>query len=321
MDLKLRLYRLKERWKRKYHGRKKGNCIVLLYHRVLNIENDPQQLCVSVDNFEEQLTALKKTHVFLKVNEFFEILNSNQAFPKNALLITFDDGYADNYRNALPVLERLDLQALFFIATDRFNSGDLFWWDELDLIFDAIKRNGAEITPFLDKYKVDSSEELYQYYLAKCKESSSLKERKRLISELRTIVSIDETLKSQYAFLSIDELIALSQSRHAVIGAHTVNHLSLGHLPLDEQRTEVIASVNYLEKTLQFPVRHFSYPYGERHNFSNETMQLCQELGLLSSAANYCDYVDESANLFSYPRFVVRNDRFVVLKQKLKELV
>ena len=321
MDLKLQLYRLKERWKRKFHGIKKGNCIVLLYHRVLNIENDPQQLCVSLEIFEEQLSALKKTHVFLKVNEFFEILNSNKAFPKNALLITFDDGYADNFHNALPILEKLDLQALFFIATARLDSRDMFWWDELDLIFNLVKKGGADVSSLVSRYKVETSEDLYQYYLVKCKTSAGLKERNLLMSELRAIVPVDEAVKSHYAFLSIDELRALSQSRHAVIGGHTVNHLSLGHLPLNEQRHEILASVNYLEEILQVPIRHFSYPYGERHNFGKETMNLCHQLGLESSAANYCDYVDQSTQLFAYPRFVVRNDSSVVLKDKLQKLI
>ncbi len=321
MDLKLHLYRIKERWKRKYHGMKKGNCIVLLYHRVANLENDPQQLCVSVEIFEEQLQALKKTHSILKVSEFFEILNSKKTFPKNAVLITFDDGYADNFQNALPILEKLNLQALFFIATARLNSKDLFWWDELDLIFDSVKRGTADLEDLVKKYGLETTEDLYQFYLMKCKTSEALSKRNFLIDELRSRITLDESLKAQYEFLSIDELKALSQSKHAVIGAHTVNHLSLGHLPLNEQRNEILGSMNHLQEILQIPIRHFSFPYGERHNYAKETSSLCQELGLESCAANYCDYVDHTSLLFSYPRFVVRNDNAVILKDKLQKLI
>jgi peptidoglycan/xylan/chitin deacetylase (PgdA/CDA1 family) len=184
-----------------------------------------------------------------------------------------------------------------------------------------VKKGGADVSSLVSRYKVETSEDLYQYYLVKCKTSAGLKERNLLMSELRAIVPVDEAVKSHYAFLSIDELRALSQSRHAVIGGHTVNHLSLGHLPLNEQRHEILASVNYLEEILQVPIRHFSYPYGERHNFGKETMNLCHQLGLESSAANYCDYVDQSTQLFAYPRFVVRNDSSVVLKDKLQKLI
>jgi hypothetical protein len=74
MSLKLYLYRKKEALKKRIRREKNGFCNVLLYHRVNDLEYDPQQLCVSIKNFEAQLSTLKKDHVFIGIEEFCHIL-------------------------------------------------------------------------------------------------------------------------------------------------------------------------------------------------------------------------------------------------------
>lgn len=95
--------------------------VVLMYHRIANPVNDYWQLCVSPENFEQQL------QVILKYRE--------------RVSITFDDGYIDNYTTAKPLLEKYKLPATFFIATGGIDSGKEFWWDELQ-----------QLTPSKDQY-------------------------------------------------------------------------------------------------------------------------------------------------------------------------
>jgi peptidoglycan/xylan/chitin deacetylase (PgdA/CDA1 family) len=85
--------------------------VVLMYHRIANSANDYWQLCVSPENFEQQLQVISKH--------------------RDHVAITFDDGYIDNYTAAKPLLEKHHLPATFFIATGNINSGKEFWWDEL----------------------------------------------------------------------------------------------------------------------------------------------------------------------------------------------
>lgn len=316
MSLRLKLYRKKERYKKMLNAALHSSCTVLLYHRVYTPEQDPQQLCVSPELFYEQLKTLKNKHRFLSVAEYFEILTSRKKFPKKSLLITFDDGYADNLYNAVPVLEALNLQGLFYVATNRFYSNELFWWDELDCFFASLeKKNLIELSR---SQGLENIGDLYEYYLKKCKLATSLEERERILNQLRKTVLLNEEKKKEYKFLDKDELLKMAASKSVVIGAHTVNHLSLAHLSLDDQMFEIKKSVQQLSELLPYKMEHFSFPYGERHNYNEDTIRICKEIGLKSAAANYCDRVTPNSDIFSFPRFVVRNDKPELLLKKLK---
>ncbi len=316
MSLKVTLYRQKEKVKRSIQRMSGGCCTVLLYHRVIDLKYDPQQLCVSPQRFSEQLSFLKKTYTFLSIDEFHDILHNNKAFPKKSLLITFDDGYADNYYNALPVLEQLNLPAVFYISTKSINTSDLMWWDELDLIFQKQK----DVSSLLKKHNLTEAESLYKYYLVKCKTAASLEERNSLLNEIRSIAELTESDKQNHKFLTTQELKKLGASKLVTIGAHTVNHLSLAHINDADKKQEIENSVKALS-ILGAKIEHFSYPYGEKSNYDEKSIQICKDLGLKSSSANYLGYVTKGSDLFSFPRFVVRNDTAEVVLQKMKAIL
>ena len=108
---------------------------VLMYHRVADVEADPWQLAVSAENFEAQLKILKKRFAVISVDELGHQLSRKQV-RQNAMCLTFDDGYVDNYTTAKPLLEKHHLPATFFISTYFLQNGQPFWWDELqEMIF------------------------------------------------------------------------------------------------------------------------------------------------------------------------------------------
>ena len=109
--------------------------VVLIYHRVTNLNQDPQLLTVKPENFHQQIEYLKKNYNVLTIEAFREILKAGNGFPQKSLMITFDDGYADNYFEALPILEEFDVQALFYITTSLVGTQKEFWWDDLERIF------------------------------------------------------------------------------------------------------------------------------------------------------------------------------------------
>lgn len=99
--------------------------LVLAYHRISRPASDPLHLGVSPANFESQIQALKKNFSFISPAQFLSDRLHRAVSPRTVLL-TFDDGYRDNFTQGLPILARLSAPGLFFIT----NLSSSPWWDE-----------------------------------------------------------------------------------------------------------------------------------------------------------------------------------------------
>ena len=100
---------------------KNKNIIVLRYHRIANLEYDPFGLAVSVNTFEKQMKYIKEAYNIVSINSSWDNIK------EKSLAITFDDGYVDNYIYALPILEKYNIPAIFFISTLNININKEFW--------------------------------------------------------------------------------------------------------------------------------------------------------------------------------------------------
>src|SRR5215217_4356416 len=105
--------------------------IILMYHRVTELANDPHLLAVTPAHFDEQLAAIRAHGIPLRLQELVESLRQGRT-PRRAVIVTFDDGYADNLHQAKPLLERHRVPATFFLTAGQVGQAREFWWDELD---------------------------------------------------------------------------------------------------------------------------------------------------------------------------------------------
>ena len=106
---------------------------ILSYHRV-NDEGDPFFPSLSTEVFERQMAFVARAYVVLTVEELVERMR-RRAVPRNALAITFDDGYRDNLTHAAPILARLGLPATVFLVTGAIATGEPLWFDRLAAAF------------------------------------------------------------------------------------------------------------------------------------------------------------------------------------------
>src|SRR3972149_2982228 len=111
----------------KHRGRYYQKGLLLMYHRVVNLESDPPSLCVSPSNFTEQLEFLKKFCHPVSLQQLVKSLDK-KGLPRRAIAVTFDDGYVDNLYNAKPLLESFDIPATVFLTTGYIGQNHEFWW-------------------------------------------------------------------------------------------------------------------------------------------------------------------------------------------------
>ena len=106
-------------------------CIILLYHRVADVTSDPQLLCVSKTHFAEHLEYLRRHYHPMSLQDLKTAISAGK-IPRYGVVVTFDDGYADNLWNAKPILERYDVPATVFVTTGYVGQNREFWWDDLE---------------------------------------------------------------------------------------------------------------------------------------------------------------------------------------------
>lgn len=124
-----KIFRLIHRTVLMLHNAVFPTAIILLYHRVESAKNDPHQLCVSPKNFYEQIRFLKENFRVVPLVQLAKEVCSKKLKNKT-VAITFDDGYADNLYNALPILLEHNIPATIFITAGHIGSDKPFYWDE-----------------------------------------------------------------------------------------------------------------------------------------------------------------------------------------------
>lgn len=236
--------------------------LTLLYHRVNCLSCDKHMLAVTPDNFYEQMLYLKKTYPVVRFEQDWNDLDSD------AVCITFDDGYMDNFTNALPILEELDIPATVFVATANVNTMEEFWWDELErLLLEDNRQYGRmfalEDDIFSCRWPAETlpeREELYDTLHWLMYDKVPIEKRKGWIDQLREWSGAGETGRLQNRGLQTGE--AGTDSPLLTIGAHTVNHPSLKSLSREEQYYEISSSIETLGLLLGREITVFSYPFG-----------------------------------------------------------
>jgi peptidoglycan/xylan/chitin deacetylase (PgdA/CDA1 family) len=142
---------------------------ILMYH---SISTDPKNsLCVSEKQFREEIEWLyEQGYQTISLNELYNSINDSASIPEQPILISFDDGYADNYKTAWPILKEYNFTATFFIVTD-FISPYRISWDQLKELVDNGNSIGSHTVHHYDlaslmyerqKYELNESKELLE---------------------------------------------------------------------------------------------------------------------------------------------------------------
>jgi peptidoglycan/xylan/chitin deacetylase (PgdA/CDA1 family) len=282
--------------------------LVLLYHRVTSLARDPQRLAVRPENFRRQLQWLKKEYPVLRFDE------SWRAARRPAVVLSFDDGYADNAREALPVAEEMEVPVTFFVSTGTLGSRREFWWDELERCLEAappgarsfaLRPAGAPEEVFPAATQAERAA-LYRALHPRLK-LMTLEARDQTLAALRAWAGTGETGRESHRPLAIDELRTLASSPWTAIGAHSVNHAPLARLSPQAQRDEIETSRRQLQGWTGRPVELFSYPFGGPADYDRHSVALCRAAGFRKAAANVPGNWHRWHSEFEIPRRLVRD--------------
>uniref|UniRef100_I2Q326 Putative xylanase/chitin deacetylase n=1 Tax=Desulfovibrio sp. U5L TaxID=596152 RepID=I2Q326_9BACT len=256
---------------------------------------------ISEEYFRRQLAHLARDYDVLTEREVIDCLGGKGRFPRKALLLTFDDGYKDNFTLAYPVLRDLHLPALFFIPTLPWSSRRLGWWD---LIAWCVKKTDrpavtidGEARPLgttAEKAAVIASL-LRKFYRLPDAETRDLLET---LSRDLDVALPDVAVQSR-------ELMTTAEIREMIehgmaVGAHTHSHKVLSTLDRETQDREIGTSKKLLEEGLGVTVRSFAYPVGTAHSFDDGTKKLVRDHGFSLAFSFYSGVNDPAGGIDPY---------------------
>lgn len=117
---------------------------ILVYHGIINgnlpVGLNREGLHLKLESFERQLAYLKKRYHVLDINEFVEYLKEGKPLPQYSVVLTFDDGYKNNYENLKDVILKHKVPVSIFLATDYIGTPELLWLDRLEMAFFNTRR-------------------------------------------------------------------------------------------------------------------------------------------------------------------------------------
>lgn len=328
-------------WYRKMRKRIENKAIVLMYHRVADLLIDPFELSVSTANFEKQVYLLKKNYNVLSTEEIVYNLKKGKVTP-NAVCLTFDDGYSDNYINALPVLEKYKCQATFYITTGLVGKPQLYWWDELQYIFlhtpilpkkleidingelieEDLQNNGVLLASDWFRSRSWLFEDipptqrcsLFKNIWAKLKPLPH-EEQRCVLKKLKTWANLPPFFGTDFFPMTNEQLKEVSKNPLISLGIHTHTHPSLALCDNDTQNNEIVDCKNYLQDFKTPTIPTISYPFGE---FNDQTLAIAKKEQLMGGFTTNEQFVTKRTDPLCIGRFQVKNWSEGELEQHIK---
>lgn len=271
----------------------KDSLLVLTYHRVGDAESDPWDPAIfsaTGEEFEEQVAYLKRKQMLVTLEEALAFVDGTEKdrTSRCRVLITFDDGYLDNYEIAFPILRSQGAQGVFFLCSNLVGSNFVPWWDRIAyLVKSSAKRKFTLRYPTALDVDIDKSglEQSLRKILDLYKSPGNL-DFERFMVDLTEVLGTTAMSDVPRRFLSWDEAQEMIAGGMA-IGAHTHTHAMLSKLEEEEQRRELTLSRAIIQEKLNTNADSFAYPFGSKTAFTKQTEQIAEEAGFRAAFSYY----------------------------------
>jgi peptidoglycan/xylan/chitin deacetylase (PgdA/CDA1 family) len=239
---------------------------------------------------EHAIVWLKEHVRIISESELIEFIRTGRGPGELSVMITFDDGYRDNYTLAHPILKKHGVPAVFFIPSKMIDDRRLGWWD---LIAYLIKRTDKPRVAWRGKsFDLPREREAAIRYFHKAMQLEKREVTEGLVGEVaeQCAVEIPKSEVMGPEMMSWDELRSVA-SDGITVGSHTHSHRVLATLTSEEQREELSRSKAFIEEKLGGPIRSIAYPVGGYAHFTDETRRIAKECGY-DLAYSFCTGVN-----------------------------
>jgi len=256
-----------------------------MYHYIRNLKYSrfPEIKGLDLQLFKEQIQFFKEHFNIIKMEDVIAAYTDNYSLPEKAILLTFDDGYSDNYLNVFPILKEENIQGSFFIPGKTFVEHQLLDVNKVHSVLAStnITNLVQEVFKQLDYYRgkefdIPSNEELFREY---AKEERFDKKEvifvKRILQtalpeKLRNIIAsnifakyvgLSEEKFAYELYMNYDQIKCMKKSG-MYIGLHGYDHYWLGNLESRKMEQDIDKALEVMSEVINPRLWVMNYPYG-----------------------------------------------------------
>jgi peptidoglycan/xylan/chitin deacetylase (PgdA/CDA1 family) len=277
-----------------------NNLSVVMYHYVRDLQNSryPDIKGLDVSNFLEQILYLKKNYNFVRAEDVVESIEYDKPLPPKAVLLTFDDAYADHYTFVFPILDQLGIQGSFYIPIKAVSEHVVLDVNKIHFVLAAqpdksktiavikqilaLNQSNYQLESFdiyLERYAISSRYDTADTMFIKNLLQHGLPKelRTKIVDELFTRnVGIDEASFSRELYLNRDQIMTMQ--RHGMhIGCHGYDHFWWNKLDRQSVEFEIDRSLEYLLNIgVSSDMWTACYPYG---SYDDQAVELLGNRG------------------------------------------
>lgn len=268
-----------------------GWCSILTFHRVVEGKPVLPGIEINFKDFMNIIEYLRESNFdIISIDELNKILCEGVIPKRKKIVLTFDDGYIDNYNIVYPYLSEQQIPFTIYICNGLINKSIYIWWY---LILGLYQSENKLITIDNKEVKLEPSNKSIIFKYLRSQDEDNLK---FLLSNLGIDIEKSYRLFNEDIIMTWPQISKMAESEYVTIGAHTVNHYSLKYLSDEASFDEMLSSKNEIEKYIKRKVSHFAYPFGSDNEVSERELVFAKEIGyetaVTTHESNLNDYKD-----------------------------
>jgi len=295
---------------------RRGDAAILMYHGISDYPfRFPVWTQLPTARFESHLAILSAAgYTVHRLADIVDCLVSGRPFPRRAVAITFDDGFASNATRALPLLEKYGAPATVFLTAELIGNDELIWTDRLATALLATKQRRGTASPIgaIDLADAAAASRAYRRLVGHLKAIPSLEKDRQLDAIVAELLpqglARGDPLHGEFSMMNWSQARSMLASGLVDFGGHTCRHDILTRQAPDTMPEDVARCRRIIERELDQPVDLFAYPNGSRADFDGRSIDALKSGGWRAAVTTLVGHTASTDSVFELPRLGIGND-------------
>jgi peptidoglycan/xylan/chitin deacetylase (PgdA/CDA1 family) len=282
---------------------------ILRYHAVVDpraCDYASSSICISPYDFEKHVRYFAKRYRVLSLDEVIDTIRDEKPLPANAVVFTFDDGYADNFF-AAEILKRYNASGAFYLTVSCIDRTEPLWLLEANYLILKARQSHLRLQVKGSQIELNladvASKTTAIREVVKIIKSNNRAVREAVRAQMRQQLAEENFREAADRVMLTWEQVRQMLQQGMLMGGHTMTHLNLPNADPQDARDEIASCRTALEKKLEIPIRHFSVPNSGPYPYYNDKIkQIVKESGYVSAVTSAHGFVGPGSDLFQLHR-------------------